>query len=96
MEQVEVWVGRQGDPVPLFGPLPGVRLDDTLAYEFELPARFVPWPGRTLLERVFVLRSYLLVRCEAGARSAAICYAARAGSVTSDLCRPEIGDMGGR
>ena len=96
MKQVEVWVGRHGDPVPLFGPLPGVRLDDTLAYEFELPARFVPWPGRTLLERVFVLRSYLLVRWEAGARSAVICYAARAGSVTSDLCRPEIGDMGGR
>jgi hypothetical protein len=41
--------------VPLFGPLPGVRTGDTLAYEFELPDRFVPWPGRTLLERVFVL-----------------------------------------
>jgi hypothetical protein len=26
-----------------------------LAYEFELPARFEPWPGRTRLERVFVL-----------------------------------------
>jgi Protein of unknown function (DUF402) len=55
MEQVEVWRGRHGDPVPLFGPLPGVRLDDTLAYEFELSARFVPWLGRTRLERVFVL-----------------------------------------
>jgi hypothetical protein len=55
VEQVEVWRGRHGDPVPLFGPPPGVRLDDTLAYEFELPARFVPWPGGTLLERVFVL-----------------------------------------
>jgi len=54
MEQVEVWRGRHGDPVPLFGPLPGVRLDDTLAYEFELSTRFAPWPGRTLLERVFV------------------------------------------
>jgi hypothetical protein len=41
--------------VPLFGPLPGVRTGDTLAYEFRLPDRFVPWPGRTLLERVFVL-----------------------------------------
>ncbi|MFI0352892.1 DUF402 domain-containing protein [Actinomadura sp. 9N407] len=55
MEQVEVWRGRHGDPDPLFGPLPGARLDDTLAYEFELPARFTPWPGRTRLERVFVL-----------------------------------------
>jgi hypothetical protein len=55
VEQVEVWRARHGDPVPLFGPLPGIRLDDTLAYEFELPARFVPWPGGTLLERVFVL-----------------------------------------
>jgi hypothetical protein len=55
MEQVEVWRGRHGDPVPLSGPLPGVRTDTALAYEFELPARFVPWPGRTRLERVFVL-----------------------------------------
>lgn len=55
MEQVEVWRGRHGDPVPLFGPLPGVRSGDVLAYEFELPSRFTPWPGRTLLERTFVL-----------------------------------------
>jgi len=55
MEQVEVWRGRHGDPVPLFGPLPGIRAGDVLAYEFELPSRFTPWPGRTLLERVFVL-----------------------------------------
>lgn len=55
MEHVEVWRGHHGDPAPLFGPLPGVRMDDALAYEFELSARFVPWPGRTLLERVFVL-----------------------------------------
>jgi Protein of unknown function (DUF402) len=26
-----------------------------LAYEFQLSRRFTPWPGRTLLERVFVL-----------------------------------------
>jgi hypothetical protein len=32
-----------------------VRSDDTVAYEFRLPDRFEPWPGRTLLERVFVL-----------------------------------------
>ncbi|MCA1676386.1 MAG: hypothetical protein LC799_30830, partial [Actinobacteria bacterium] len=55
MEPVEVWKGRHGDPVPPFGPLPGVRLNDTLAYEFEVPARLVAWPGRTLLNRVFVL-----------------------------------------
>lgn len=55
MEQVEVWRGRHGDPVPLFGPLPGVHQDGALAYEFQLPPRFVPWPGRTRLERVFVL-----------------------------------------
>lgn len=55
MKQVAVWRGAHGDPVPLFGPLPGVRQGDTLAYEFELPARFVPWPGHTRLERVFVL-----------------------------------------
>jgi hypothetical protein len=32
-----------------------VRTDDTLVYEFRFPGRFEPWPGRTLLERVFVL-----------------------------------------
>lgn len=55
MEHVEVWRGKHGDPQPLFGPLPGVRAGDTLAYEFQLPDSFEPWPGRTLLERVFVL-----------------------------------------
>jgi hypothetical protein len=34
MEQVEVWRGGHGDPVPLFGPLPGVSAGDVLAYEF--------------------------------------------------------------
>ena len=55
MEQVQVWRGRHGDPVPLFGPLPGVRSGDVLAYEFMLSGQFTPFPGRTLLERVFVL-----------------------------------------
>lgn len=36
MKQIEVWRGRHGDPVPLLGPLPGVRSDDTVAYEFRL------------------------------------------------------------
>lgn len=55
MRRVEVWRGAHGDPVPPFGPLPGIRVGDTLAYEFQLPDRFIPWPGRTRLERVFVL-----------------------------------------
>jgi Protein of unknown function (DUF402) len=55
MDPVQVWRGKFGDPVPLFGPLPGVRAGGVVAYEFELPERFEPWPGRTLLERVFVL-----------------------------------------
>jgi hypothetical protein len=55
MRHVEVWRGAHGDPVPPFGPLPGVRIGDTLAYEFQLPDRFIPWPGRSRLERVFVL-----------------------------------------
>lgn len=54
MERIEVWRGAHGEP-ELFGPLPGVRDGDVLAYEFQLPDRFVPWPGGTLLERVFVL-----------------------------------------
>jgi hypothetical protein len=55
MRHVEVWRGAHGDPVPPFGPLPGIRIGDTLAYEFQLPDRFIPWPGRSRLERVFVL-----------------------------------------
>lgn len=55
MRQVQVWRGDHGDSEPLFGPLPGVRSGDTLAYEFELPPAYVPWPGKTRLERVFVL-----------------------------------------
>ncbi|MGA8117751.1 MAG: hypothetical protein WCA46_29295 [Actinocatenispora sp.] len=44
METVTVWRGAHGDPVPLFGPLPGVRDGAALAYEFELPRRFQPRP----------------------------------------------------
>jgi hypothetical protein len=55
MRHVEVWRGAHGDPVPPFGPLPGIRIGETLAYEFQLPGRFEPWPGRSRLERVFVL-----------------------------------------
>jgi hypothetical protein len=51
---VEVMRGRHAQP-RLFGPLPGFRHGAVVAYEFELPAEFEPWPGRTLLERTFVL-----------------------------------------
>ncbi len=51
---VEVMRGRHGEE-PLFGPFPGARYKDVVAYEFELPDSFEPWPGRTLLERTFVL-----------------------------------------
>ncbi len=51
---VEVMRGRHGQE-GLCGPLPGVRRAGVVAYEFELPDSFEPWPGRTLLERTFVL-----------------------------------------
>lgn len=51
----KVWRGKHRDPDDLFGPLPAVRLGDTLAYEFELPDHFTPWPNHTRLQRVFVL-----------------------------------------
>ncbi|MBD0329421.1 MAG: DUF402 domain-containing protein [Thermoleophilia bacterium] len=54
MEAVEVFRGHVRED-RLFGPLPGVRDGGAVAYEFELPDRFEPWPGRTRLERVFVL-----------------------------------------
>lgn len=55
MTRVEVWRGKHGDPVPLLGPLPGVRDGDALAYEFWLPEPFTPWPGHSRRQRVFVL-----------------------------------------
>ena len=53
-QPVEVMRGRHGQE-PLFGPLPGARHGSVVAYEFELPDSFEPWPGRTLIERTFVL-----------------------------------------
>jgi len=53
-QPVEVMRGRHGQQ-RLFGPLPGIRYAGVVAYEFELPDSFEPWPGRTLLERTFVL-----------------------------------------
>jgi hypothetical protein len=52
---VEVLRGTWKDRGLRFGPLPGYRLGDVVAYEWELPERFEPWPGRTLVERTFVL-----------------------------------------
>jgi hypothetical protein len=54
-DPVQVWRGAHGEPERLFGPLPGMRSGDVVAYEFELPPRFEPWSGRSRLERTFVL-----------------------------------------
>lgn len=55
IERVEVWRGSHRNPDVLFGPLPGFQHENVVAYEFLLPERFEPWPGRTRLERTFVL-----------------------------------------
>jgi hypothetical protein len=55
MQRVEVWRGSSDLSSALFGPLPGMRHGEVLAYEFELPDQFLPWPGRTRLERTYVL-----------------------------------------
>jgi hypothetical protein len=55
IEPVEVLRGTHKDLTFQFGPLPGFRRDNVVAYEFELPERFEPWPGRTRVERTFVL-----------------------------------------
>lgn len=55
MEQLAVWRGEFGDPVPLFGPLPALRSGNVVAYEFKLPDRFVAWPGQSLVQRSFLL-----------------------------------------
>lgn len=55
IEPVEVLRGTHRDLAVRFGPLPGVRHENVVAYEFALPERFEPWPGRTRLERTFVL-----------------------------------------
>jgi hypothetical protein len=38
VERVQVMRGRHGGVGSLFGPLPGVRLGEVVAYEFELAA----------------------------------------------------------
>jgi hypothetical protein len=54
-EPVGVLRSTHTNPELRFGPLPGRRLGEVVAYEWELPERFEPWPGRTLVERTFVL-----------------------------------------
>lgn len=54
-QKVELLRGGHGDPNALFGPLPGVRYGNVVAYEMELPERFVPRPSCTWVERIFVL-----------------------------------------
>jgi len=55
VERVEVLRGTHRNLAVQFGPLPAFRLGNVVAYEFELPERYEPWPGRTRLERTFVL-----------------------------------------
>ena len=55
MDRIRVYRGHVDGRAPLLGPLPGLRDGDTVAYEFRLPDRFIPWSGRSRLERVYVL-----------------------------------------
>ena len=55
MHEVKVYRGKHTDRGNLFGPLPGCRHGNVVAYEFELPKTFEPWPGRSRLERTFVV-----------------------------------------
>ena len=52
---VRVLRGGHRRPDEFFGPLPGFRDGDVVAYELELPEHFELWPGRSRVERIFVL-----------------------------------------
>lgn len=56
IEQVGVFLGthKHADQT-LFGPFPGRRLGDVIAYEMQAPANFTPWPGRSRVERKYAL-----------------------------------------
>lgn len=58
MEPVKVYRGKHREQIDLFGPLPGYRDGEALAYEFQLPKSFEPWPGRSRIERTFVLLDF--------------------------------------
>ena len=66
-ERVEIMRGKHKRPKELFGPIPGVRLGDVVAYDVELPESFEPWPGRSRVERTFVL-------LDAGVSFADVCW----------------------
>lgn len=54
--EVEIFYGGYKPPFPqLLGPLPGVRDGGVIAYEMQAPQSFQPWPGRSRLERKYVL-----------------------------------------
>lgn len=55
IDRVQVYRASRKNLGHRFGPLPGIRANGVVAYEFGLPERFEPWPGRSRLERVFVL-----------------------------------------
>lgn len=56
VEPAEVLLGTHAEPDrPLFGPLPGRRLGDVLAYEMQAPPHYRPWPGRSPVERKYAL-----------------------------------------
>ena len=55
LDTVEVFRGKHGKPADLVGPFPGYRDGEALAYEFQLPQCFEPWPGRSRIDRTFVL-----------------------------------------
>jgi len=54
LERVEVMRGRYADE-HLSGPFSAARIGQVVAYDFDLPPSFEPWPDRTLRERIFVL-----------------------------------------
>ena len=56
IESIEVFLGghKNADPT-LFGPIPGRRLGDVIAYESQAPTTFTPWPERSRVERKYAL-----------------------------------------
>jgi uncharacterized protein DUF402 len=55
-ERVEVVLGtHKHGQHELFGPLPGRRLGNVIAYEMQAPPSFEPWPGRSRVERKYAL-----------------------------------------
>lgn len=56
IEPIEVFLGtHKGEQTELFGPLPGRRCGQVIAYEMQAPADFEVWPGRSRVERKYAL-----------------------------------------